>query len=272
MARTILQIQNEMAAKALADRPELSDSRVAEWRLWTFVVAGAVHAFEVILDLFRREVEEKVSKIAPGSLAWWRDMCLRFQNGHEVRFNTKTAELYYAVDDPAARIVKVVAITEGRNSVTLKVAKFDDAGRVVPLDVDEHRAFAGYIETVNFAGLGVSVLSLPSDRIRYQMEVFYDPACPAATVEENVRGALAAFRIPQTHDARFYPQRMLEAVLSAAGVVTARLGAVEQKRATEEYYTAVGVFATLWAGFFDYSDDSVITMTSINSLADGSEA
>ncbi len=61
-------------------------------------------------------------------------------------------------------------------------------------------------------------------------------------------------------------------VLSAAGVVTTRLNSIEQKKATEENYTPVGIAATLWAGFFEYADDSVITMTSItNVAADGSE-
>ena len=260
-----------MAAQLLAERPDLSTSKVAGWRLWTFVVAAAIHAFEVILDLFRTEIDEKVSKIAPGSLAWWRDMCLRFQNGYEVKFDKKTAELYYEVDDPAARIIQVVAITEGRNSVILKVAKLDAENHVVPLDIEEHRNFNDYIEAINFAGLGLSALSLPSDLIRYNIEVFYNPAYPAAIVEQNVRNVLAEFRIPQTYDARFYPQQMEAEVLKAAGVVTTSMKSVEQKKATEESYIPVCIFATLWAGFFEYADDSVLTMTSINSIADESE-
>jgi hypothetical protein len=271
MARTITQIQGEIAAQILADKDNASTSRVAGWRLWARVVAGAINAFEVILDLFRREVEDKVSKIAPGSLPWWRDMCLRFQNGHEVKFNPKTAELYYEVDDPAARIIEVVAITEGRNSVTLKVAKLDDDNHVVPLDIEEMGNFDDYIAAINFAGLGVSAVSLPSDLIRYDIEVFYNPAYPAAIVEENVRAALAEFRIPQTYDAKFYPQQMEAKILTAAGVVTTDMNSVEQKKATEENYTPVGLLATLWAGFFEYAEDSVLTMTSINSVGDGSE-
>ncbi len=271
MARTIQQIQSAMAAQILADRPDLSTSKTAGWRLWTFVIAAAILAFEVILDLFHAEVEEKVSKISPGSLAWWRDMCLRFQNGHEVKFDTTTAELYYEVDDPASRIVEVVAITEGRNSVTLKVAKLDENSRVVPLDIEELRNFNDYVDAINFAGLGVSVLSLPSDLIRYNIEVFYSPTYPAEIVAGNVRDVLAAFRIPQTYDARFYPQQMEAKVLSAAGVVTTKMNSVEQKKATEENYTPVGIAATLWAGFFEFADDSVLTMTSITGITDESE-
>lgn len=270
MARTIQQIQSAISAQILADRPDLSASKAAEWRLWTFITAGTIHAFEVILDLFRSEVDAKVSKISPGSLAWWRDQCLRFQNGHEVRFDSTTAELYYEVDDPAARIIEVVAITEARNSVTLKVAKLDDDNNVVPLDIEEHQNFTDYITAINFAGLAVNVLSLPSDQIRYNVEVFYNPAYPAEIVEANVRAELDGFRIPQTYDARFYPQRMLEAVLAAEGVTTARLNGVEWKKATEEVYVEVGIYATLWAGFFEYSADSTLTLTSINAVVDES--
>ena len=260
-----------MTAQLLGERPELSASKVAGWRLWTLVVAGVIHAFEVILDLFRAEVDEKTSKITPGTLTWYQQMCLRFQNGYELKFDTKTAELYYDKDDPDAQIIKVAAITEGRNSILLKVAKFDQDGRVTPLDIYELKNFTDYVEAIKFAGLQVDILSIPSDLIRYDIEVYYDPAVPAATVEQNVRQALDDFRVPKSYDAMFYPQRMIEAVLSASGVITAKLNGVQQKKATEEYMEPVGVMAVLWAGFFEYADDCVLTMISAKNNNNESE-
>ena len=107
MARTINEIQAGIVSELEAGTEvKLSTSKVAEWRLWTWVVATAIHTFEVILDLFRKEVQEKTDKITPGTVRWYGEQCLRFQNGHKLLFDKKTAALYYAEDDPAARIVK----------------------------------------------------------------------------------------------------------------------------------------------------------------------
>lgn len=58
MARTVAEIQ-DIIEQTLAKRGYvLSTSKVAEWRLWVFVSAAAIQAFEVILDLFRKEVDE----------------------------------------------------------------------------------------------------------------------------------------------------------------------------------------------------------------------
>ena len=139
MARTINEIQAGIVSELEAGTEvKLSTSKVAEWRLWTWVVATAIHTFEVILDLFRKEVQEKTDKITPGTVRWYGEQCLRFQNGHKLLFDKKTAALYYAEDDPAARIVKVVAIKESPKHLTIKVAKTVDAGNVVPLSPDEN--------------------------------------------------------------------------------------------------------------------------------------
>lgn len=264
MARTIRNIQEDMAARMLAEEPGLSTSKVAEWRLWTYVVAAAIYAFEVLLDLFRSEVDEKTSKITPGSATWYHQMCLRFQNGYELKFDTKTALLYYEVDDPDACIIKVAAISESRNSILLKVAKLDAGEIITPLDTEELRNFTGYVEAIKFAGLQTEIMSIPADLIRYDMEVFYDPAIPAVTVERNVKEALAAFRITQSFDAMFYPQKMVEAALAAVGVVTIRLNGVQRKKTTDVVYESVGDMMELWAGYFDYAD-SAMTMTSVKS-------
>lgn len=60
MARTINEIQTGInTALEAGTEVKLSTSKVAEWRLWTWIVATAIQAFEVILDLFKKEVQEK---------------------------------------------------------------------------------------------------------------------------------------------------------------------------------------------------------------------
>lgn len=261
MARTTKEIQEAIHADLTASRPDLSTSKTAEWRLWTWVVATAIALFEIILDQFRREIDAAADKITPGTVRWYVEQCRRFQNGHELLFDTDTAQLYYAQDDPAARIIDVVAVTEGAGVLSIKVAKMD-GGKVVPLTADELRNFTGYVESVKFAGAQITTVSTAADRMRYTMEVFYDPVVPLTTVRERVTAALDAFRTGRDFDARFYRQKFIAAIMAVDGVVTVDLKTIERKGTSMADYQPVGVAEELEAGYFDYSNDCVLTFTS----------
>lgn len=266
MARTINEIQQTMMDGIVAERPDLSSSAAAEWRLWTRVVATAIYLFEVVLDRFRTEVDETADKIAPGTVRWYIEQCRRFQDGHELLFDEKTAQLYYAEDDPEARIIDVVAVTEGADALSIKVATLDDQNRIVPLSADQLRNFAGYIDAIKFAGVEVTVVSTTADAVRYDMEVFYDPTVPATTVRERVVNALDAFRTGADFNATLYRQRFIAAVMAAEGVVTVDLKKLERKGASAEAFQTVAVADELEAGYFDYTDDSTLSFTSAGSL------
>lgn len=267
MARTITQIQTEIITD-LQSRTELklSTSKVAEWRLWTYVMAAAIHAFELLLDLFRQEVDALTNKITPGTVRWYAEMCYRFQNGYELLFDSKTAMLYYATDAPEARIIKVVAITEAPNLLSIKAAKLDANGRIVPLSADEKHNFTGYIDAIKFAGMQTDVISTTEDIIKYDIEVFFEPAIPSTAVRDNVLAALEAFKTSLGFDSMFYTQKFLDTVMSVAGVVTCDLKSLARKGATAPGFVPVRVFTELASGYYDYAPDSTLTLTSVKDI------
>ena len=271
MARTTKEIQEAMTAELQVKLPELSTSKVAEWRLWTYIVATAIRMFELILDLFRNEIEEIAEKITPGTPRWYVDMCYRFQNGHKLLYDDKTGLLYYAEDVPATQIIKQVAKIESRGKLLLKVATTDADGFLVPLTQEQLYNFNGYIEAIHFAGLEVVTMSLPADLIRYDIKVYYDPVIPASIVQDNVLAALEAFKLARTFDAVFYSQKLVEAVLSAKGVVTAKLNGIEHKAVTDEGFAPVDVVVPLAAGYYNYDESSIITMQLVKQINDEPE-
>lgn len=268
MARTIKDIQDSIALELQNKKLKLSDSNVAEWRLWTYVFAAAIHSFEVILDLFKKEIDIITNKITPGTIRWYAEMCYRFQNGHELLFDNKTAMLYYAVDDPKARIVKVVAITESESGLIVKVSKTDDTHKIIPLSSDELYNFGGYIDSVKFAGVNAEVVSTTADLIRYDIEVFYEPSIPVTSVQKNVEQTLTGFKTSLSFDAMFYPQQMIDAVMAVDGVVTVNLRSISCKGTPDADFVSVGVMAELYSGYFEYDQPNCsLTFTSIKNKA-----
>lgn len=262
MARTTTEIQAAIHADLTAARPDLSASKSAEWRLWTWIVATAIAVFEIVLDRFRSEIDATADKITPGTVRWYAEQCRRFQNGHELLFDPDTAQLYYAADDPDARIIDVVAITEAPERLSIKVARLDAAGRIVPLTAEELHNFTGYVDSIKFAGIETLVVSTNADRVRYDAEVFYDPAVPVTTVRERVLTALDTFRSALGFNSMLYRQKFVAAMMTVEGVVTAELRRMERKGTSMSGFLPVGVADELEAGYFDYTDDSTLTLTS----------
>lgn len=267
MARSISEIQNEMVTALQNEMGlALSASKVAEWRLWTYVFATGIHAFEVILDLFREETDAITNKITPGTVRWYAEMCYRFQNGHELLFDESTAMLYYERADEEARIVKIVAISEGNNRLTIKAAKRDVDGTIIPLGVEERYNFAAYIDAIKFAGVDTSVVSTNADRIRYDMEVYFDPSVPNTLVRSNVEKVLDDFKASLGFDSMIYKQRFIDAVMDAEGVVTCNLVALERKGVKDAGFVPIGICSELESGYFEYDKDCVLTLKSTKEL------
>lgn len=260
MARKISDIQQSITDSLTASVQNLSQSNAAEWRLWSYVVALAIHSFEVIMDVFKREINEAADKIIPGTVRWYAEQARRFQNGHELIYDKQTAQLYYASDDPAARIISVVAVSEGEKNLFIKVAKTNDQNEIAPLSDDELYNFSAYLDAIKRAGITTSAISTEADLIKYDMTVYFDPAIPMTTVRQNVLDALDAFRIQIGFDSRFYAQKFINAVLSATGVVTVNVPSLARKAVGMADYVEVGVADELHAGYFDYAPDSAIQM------------
>lgn len=252
MARTTKEIYDKMATDLTTRLPELSHSSVAEWRLLLWIVAASIAAFEVVLDVFRSEIDAAADKITPGTVRWYVEQCRLFQNGHELLFDNSTAQLYYATDDPASRIVSVVAVTERPKFLSIKVAKLDTQNQITPLDTDELYNFAGYLDSIKFAGIETVAVSTTADKLRYNVDVYFDPAIPVTTVRDNVLAALDGFRTALDFNSMLYKQRFTDAIMNVKGVVTVDLLGLDRKGTSMPDFAPVSVADELESGYFDY--------------------
>ena len=147
------------------------------------------------------------------------------------------------------------------------MAKTDGEGRIIPLDDSERRNLADYIDTIHTTGIPTTIVSTTADTIRYNLEVYYDPAVPSSVVREQVGQALETFKTSLSFDAVFYAQRLVDAVMHAEGVVTVKVVRLEHKTSAGADFAPVDVLAELAAGYFEYAaEGNTLTLTSIKSL------
>lgn len=266
MARTIEQIEGSITER-LQVSFSLSTSAAAEWRLWVHGVAYCIHLFEVVLDTFKKEMDEDAEKEVAGTLTWYNDKCYEFQMGYELVFDEVTGLLEYKTVDESARVVKIASVNVAEdNTIFFRVATQDEGGKVVPLTSNQLLNFKNYVDAIKFAGTKSQVISTDADEVRYDIKVYYNPANPVDTVREAVLASLEEFKVSQRFGGVIYSHKLMEAVTSVTGVVTAKLVSLSRKGTEDEDFIDIDTMSTLHAGYFNYTEDSELEMVSINDI------
>lgn len=261
MARTV----SEISASLVANQPGLSASATAEWRIWVEIFAYAIWLFEIIMDAFKSDVENQLSKKQPGTREWYSEKALAFQNGHTLTVN-EWGVIVYAAEDQNAKIVKRASISETGGTVTIKVAKINsESNELEPLNLTngEYLNFQRYMDQVKFAGTAVEYRSLPADSVDFDINVYYDPLYLPSAVQNDILAALSVFRTDLSFDANLYKSDFVNAVQAVPGVKSVKVNTISVIPAEGDPVT-LDVVEELESGYFNYAASSTITMIDIN--------
>lgn len=190
MARTILEIQDEMIAGKVAMselnslQPNIdsaqnflddltSASKVAVWRTMFFVVSVGIWTLEKLLDAHKAWVEARALELIVGNVSWYARIALEFQYGDALVFDGKVFK--YPTVNTSNQIVKLVAINEIEETLLIKVASLDGSNDPIELTVPEFTSFKAYMHKRKFAGTDLSFISRTADLLRIQYRVYIDP-------------------------------------------------------------------------------------------------
>jgi hypothetical protein len=180
MARTIEQIEqqilNAIAADAILAPLLTSTSRVSVYRLIAYIVAFSIWTMEQLMDIFRADTDEIISRLKPHSLRWYAEKSKMFQYGAALPDDTDVYDNTGIADDviTASKIVSYAAVVELTRGIRIKVAKTvgTDLGA---LDNTELDSFKAYLHEVKDAGVRLSITSGPADSLRLVLTVKYNP-------------------------------------------------------------------------------------------------
>lgn len=239
-------------AAARAAQAELaglsSPSATAIYRLFEFVVAGSIWAFEMILDRFRDEVAATIARAPAGTPAWYADRALEFQLDDELVV-LPSGKPGYGDGGTGARIVsRATAKEASTGKLFIKVAK-DGAtkGTLAALSSDELVQVRGYLDRLCFAGTRLEAVSRSADRLQVMGSIYYDPLLPPATVRANAVAAVQGYLAALDFDGLVYVSKLVDALQAVAGVrdvalstVAARVGVAAPVPIPRVYETAAG--------------------------------
>lgn len=181
MARSIDQIQTEII-QAKENNPNLagltSTSKVAVWRLITYIISVAIYTLEILFDGHKAETDTKIASLKPHTARWYRQKALAFQHG----FSLVNEADYYdntGIDEQLleqSKIVKYSAVTESETEsrVIIKIAT-ELGSELSPIDGAQKQAFDAYMAEIKDAGVNITVINFLPDKLFLSMRIFYDP-------------------------------------------------------------------------------------------------
>jgi hypothetical protein len=199
--RSINEIQDEIIANKDLE-PSLaafnSPSAVAIWRLWTRVVATSINFFEQLVAKAEADIEDIVLNSYTGTAEWLQKRVLDFQYsdvvGEEQVITVIDGVARYPVVNPALRIVTRCSVKETvKSRVSVKVAKDDGLGGLIPLTSSELLALRDYIDKIAFVGIPVDTVSLLPDRLYLEGTVYFSGQFVDTNVLANIETSLAAY-------------------------------------------------------------------------------
>jgi hypothetical protein len=260
MARTPDQV-GAVIDTALTDPtafPNISQSAVAEWRLWRNIVATTISFFESILDLFTSQMNTALDTKQYGGISWWATKMLAYQSGYNLQVDSQ-GNVFYPTIDTSAQIIKQVSVREVMvNSdliLFIKVASTDENGNFIPLTADQQLQVQDYITSVKPAGVKTNLVSLPADTIYYSVTVLYDPLFNTYDVQNNILAALSTYRQNIGFDGIFYPSSFLDAIVQTQGVKGVQTNFLEGG-ANGQPLGGLGISYELASGYFNYSTNA----------------
>lgn len=259
MARTIREIKAAMTQQFMSDPTivemygftegavfEDTFSAVSLESVWFSIVASAIYVLETLFDLFRADVDKKISGAVVASIPWYHKIALEFQYGDSLVFDEATQGFVYPVVDTTKQLVKFAACRDMGGGVYVLVSGADSSGNPVALSSDVLSAFESYLRERKPAGVLLSVNSLNPDLVRSVMTVQYDPQVITPDGElitdpsvKPVEDAVNAYLKGIVYGGVLNKTKLVDAVQGARGVIDVVLTSVSVKPANGSSYEVV---------------------------------
>lgn len=194
MARSISDIQNALISQVQGDPvlgPKLtSTSRVALWRLWTYIIAVCQWTLENLYDLFVADVNTLIATLKPHSTKWYAEKAKEFEFGQPLDEDNLVYDNSALSDDEiaASKVVSYAAVIEqvinGRNALRIKIAT--TAGNdLAPLPGDQLSAFVEYMRVIKDAGVKLVITTNVADALKLSLDFYYDPLILNSSGQRN---------------------------------------------------------------------------------------
>lgn len=230
-----------------------SGSKVAQWRLWLWIMAVASWVVETFFDKHKADIQALLAAKRPHTPRWYAEESKKYQYGYEMIWADN--QYSYEVDDPTSRIIKYAAASEKQGKVILKVAK-EVNGAKTPLSSVEKITFERFWDKWRDAGVKIMVVSQPADILKINITIVRDRLVLDAQNRllrdasvYPIKNAIDNYASSLEFDGTIKLSKLIDAIQAAEGVLDVKLASAYWKPAGGNY-TLVDMEVVAESGYF----------------------
>lgn len=281
MARTITEIQQQIIdSKNSYDQLATvdSDSKTADWRIWTYITAVAIWLLEKLFDQHKTDVNAYLTELKPHGLKWYYNKSLAFQYGHSLAENGEADyydnSLRTEEEVEAAKVIKRCAVNEDsvEKLVQIKVAGEDENGNLIQLDEAKEAAFTAYMKTIKDGGVYLGIINRPATKLKLTLTIYYD----TLVLNENgnpltggdsepARDAVNQYLSELPFNGELVLVKLIDKLQATSGINIPVINDIQAEG--NEDFEPVNVRHTPFAGYYTLIDGETNNLT-INYIAD----
>ena len=158
-----------------------SNSKVAIWRLWVWIIAFAQYVQEQYWETFKAEIEKRIASSRIHTPKWYREKALAFLYGVPLVQDTDYYDTTGLTDTQIANAkiisnaASVRVVQNGYGTLRLKVVR-TVGGEYAPVLPEHLTALDAYFnQHIADAGTVVNVTTGEADLLKLKMDIYYDP-------------------------------------------------------------------------------------------------
>lgn len=270
MARTIQEIKKTMTDHFMNDSTLRSAYGITEdtatWdntfstvsveNILIYIVAVCAYSLEVMFDVFRKDVDERIARNIVPTVRWYHTQALAFQYGDGLVYDEGAKAFKYTTEDKSKQVVRYCAVKDRGSSIQILVSG-DSGGLPSILSNDALTAFKAYMNNVKIAGVILDIRSLAADSIRIEATIQIDPqliGTDGRKISDGTypaRDAVDNYLRSIIYGGTFNKTKCVDALQNVEGILDITLGTIRVKAGSSTEYIAVeGNNYTAIAGCF----------------------
>lgn len=235
MARTVSEIYASLveAKEAESGLDGLTSvSASAIWRLFLYIQAAAISIHEQYIDTAKLQVEETIKGAAPNNSEWIRQRCFDFQynlnNPQTPIIDENYNVTYTTINEDYQIVTRCSVITELDRTVSIKAAKNEPPEAMTTAEAN---SLKGFVEAFSVPGIIYNLISLDSDKVYVEADVYYDTIY-SAVIKDNVEASIAAYfkALSDTDfDGLMYVAKLQDSIQAVEGVRDVNLKVIKAR-------------------------------------------
>lgn len=236
----------------------LSASRVAMWKTFSFLATFTLWSFEKLDDVFRIEMDAIAETKQITTLRWYRLATLNFLFEKPVVWQDNSFKQVLEVgdDEGVLKVIKYCSVVKAPGYIKFKIASETD-GFPSPSDNLHRVTLAAFLNQIKTAGDEIRVFNLSPDDLQLELDVYVDPLVinldtGALHSDASIKPAEIAaqdYTKQIDFDGRFVTNHLIDKLQSAEGIHDIDLNLAKHRYGTLDY-ADIDVSVVSFGGYY----------------------